>query len=237
MSAPLYRWPEPAKFGRVVPKTKFYEHATISATIREKFVAEVQRITWAYKLADETIHLRGDDSVPEIQVFTIDVKNDDVSNDVLTAIDKAIPFPIIFEIIRSAQDVRMTAAHKRLGAGSPRLSDYLSAEWLPDDAERVPLPTAINLPALYDAILTPLVPFLTHIGEEMSVVTERMKQASKLDREIARLEKKIQTEPQFNRKVGLRRELQERTTEREALLSATPNDSQNTSTEDEPWTN
>ncbi len=93
MSAPLFRWPAAAKFGRVVPKTKFYEHTTIAVTLREKFVAEVQRITWAYKLADDTIHLRGDDSVPEILVFTVEVKDDDVSDDVLTAIDRAVPSP------------------------------------------------------------------------------------------------------------------------------------------------
>ena len=98
----LYRWPEAAKFGRVVPKTKFYEHATVSATVREKFVAEVQRITWAYKLAETTIHLRGNAAVPEIQVFVIDAKDDDVSDAVLTAIDKAVQFPIIFEVNRGA---------------------------------------------------------------------------------------------------------------------------------------
>ena len=33
--------------------------ATSRSALRERFVDEVQRITWAYKLADDTIHLRG----------------------------------------------------------------------------------------------------------------------------------------------------------------------------------
>ncbi|WP_258048532.1 DUF4391 domain-containing protein [Mycobacterium kansasii] len=98
MTDVLYRWPAAAKFGRQVPKTKFYEHGAVSAALRDKFVNEIQRITWAYKLAESTINLVGDQQVPEIQVFQIDAKCDDVSEPVIAAIDKAVRTPIIFEI-------------------------------------------------------------------------------------------------------------------------------------------
>ena len=87
--------------------------------MREKFVAEVQRITWAYKLAETTINLPGTTAVPEIQVFQIDAKGDDVSESVLAAIDKAVKTPIIFEITRGdgpERRTRMVATHK-----TPRL--------------------------------------------------------------------------------------------------------------------
>ena len=150
MTDVLYRWPEAAKFGRRVPKEKFYEHGTVSTAIREKFINEVQRITWAYKLAEATINLPGVPTVPEIQVFTIDAKTDDVSEAVLGAIDKAIPFPIIFEIARQRgeqPEARTVAAHKQLGAGTPKLSAYYSTAWQPGDTSRQALPTAITLPA------------------------------------------------------------------------------------------
>ena len=35
MTDVLYRWPEAAKFGRRVPKEKFYEHGTVSTAVRE----------------------------------------------------------------------------------------------------------------------------------------------------------------------------------------------------------
>ena len=133
----LYRWPSSAKFGRVVPKTKFYEHAHVSAALREKFVADVQRVTWAYKLADETIRMRGTEAVPEIQVFVVDAKDDGVADDVLAAIDKAVPFPIIFEIARglaSSSQVRTVAAYKQLGRGNPKIARYLTSQWEPADS-------------------------------------------------------------------------------------------------------
>jgi len=206
----LYRWPEAAKFDRRVPKEKFYEHGTVSTAIREKFIAEVRRITWAYKLAETTINLPATPAVPEVQVFTIAAKTNDVGEAVLGAIDKAIPFPIIFEITRSVAEppeVRTVAAHKQLGAGAPKFSAYYSTGWHPGDADRQPLPTAINLPALYVALLQPLMPITARPGEEMSDVADRLATVRRLEREIAALERKLRTEPQFNRKVELRRTL------------------------------
>jgi hypothetical protein len=225
MTGLLYRWPQAAKFGRVVPKTKFYEHATVPATVREKFVSEVQRIIWAYKLAESTINLPGTTAVREIQVFQIDAKSDDVSEPVLTAIDAAVKTPIIFEVTRvdgSTHRTRMTATHKLLGSGAPKLGAYYTTEWHPDDADRQPLPTAINLAALYTALLEPLTPLTARPGEDVSKVAARLESVRKLEREIATLERKIRTEPQLNRKIELRRTLKTRQATLADLTGPTP---------------
>ena len=223
--ATLYRWPDAAKFGRVVPKTKFYEHANVSAAVREQFVADVKRITWAYKIADSTVHLRGDSTVPEIQVFVIDAKADDVRYDVLTVIDKAVQFPIFFEINRKPDEhvlTRMVASHKQLGGKAQRLSAYFTTDWLPAGAPRAPLPLAVDLPALYAGLLTPMLPIPARPGEGLADATERVHQARRIEREIVGLEKRLRTEPQFNRKVELRRELRRRSDELNALISPEP---------------
>jgi hypothetical protein len=223
MSELLYRWPDAAKFGRRVPKEKFYEHGTVSTAVREKFIAEVQRITWAYKLAETTINLAGSAAVPEIQIFEIDAKGADVSEPVLTAIDKAIPFPIVFEINRGedeARRTRMVAAHKQLGSGTPKVGAYYSTGWQPvrSERERQPLPTAITLPALYTALLAPLTPVAVQPGEDVAEIAARLETVRKLEREIAVLERKLRTEPQFNRKVELRRALKTKQAELTVLV-------------------
>ena len=188
MTALLYRWPAAASFGRVVPKTKFYEHGAVPNAVQRKFVVEVHRITWAYKLAESTINLPGDSTVPEIQVFTIDAKGADVSEVVLCAIDKAVKTPIIFEIIGGEDRggrIRMTAAHKQLGAGAPKIGTYYTTSWQPDGVERQPLPTAITLPALYIALLNPLTPVVARPGEGVSESVARLETVRKLAREIA----------------------------------------------------
>jgi hypothetical protein len=214
----LYKWPVAAKFGSRVPKEKFYEHGNVSTAVRENFVSEVQRITWAYKLAESTINLPGSAAVPEIQVFQIDTKTGGVADNVLSAIDNAIQYPIIFEITRATAgepQIRMVAAHKQLGSGASKLSAYCSTGWLPAAVERQTLPTAIGLPTLYATILVPLTPVTRRPGEEMSEVADRLATLRKLEREIAALERKLRTEPQLNRKIELRRAIKTRQQELE----------------------
>jgi len=221
----LYRWPDRARFGRVVPKTKFYEHGSVSSALRKRFVEEVQRITWAYKLADVTIHLAGSASVPEIQVFVVEAKDDDVSDGVLTAIDKAVAFPIIFEIARETLDgrqIRMSAAYKEPGTRTPKVGSYLSTLWLPDGA-RAPMPSAIDLPGLYRELLAPLLPVDARAGERLGDAAARVEQAHKLEREIDKLERRLRAEAQFNRKVDLRRRLLEHKQRLSDLTGPTPN--------------
>lgn len=214
----LYHWPAGSRYGGRVPKEKLYENASVTAALREKFVSDVQRITWAYKLAEETINLPSTPAVPEIEVFQIDCKRDDVANALLAVIDKAVPNPIIFEITRESRgrnEIRMVAAHKTLGTSSPKVQSYFSTRWTSADAPRVPLPTSISLPALYAALLTPLTPIEVRHGEEVSDVGARLEMVRRLQREIGALERKIRSEPQLNRKIELRRTLKAKQAELE----------------------
>ncbi|RKS93485.1 uncharacterized protein DUF4391 [Microbacterium sp. AG790] len=207
----LYQWPAGARFGARVPKERFYERTASTAALRERFVAEVNRISWAYKLAAETINLPGSSEVPEIEVIQIDAKANDISTQVLASIDKAIPNPVIFEIHRDDAHggaVRMTAAHKPVGTPAPKPANaYFSTGWMRGDAPRASLPTAISMTALYSALLGPLMPLAPRPGEGLAVVGERLDAVRRLEREISALERKLRSEPQLNRKVDLRREL------------------------------
>ena len=225
MTALLYRWPDTARFGRVVPKSKFYERGVVTPAVKGKFVTEVQRITWAYKLAESTINLPGTKTLPELQVFQIDAKGDDVSDVVLTSIDKAVKTPIIFEITRStaaSPQVRMVAAHKHLGAGVTKVGAYFTTSWQEADTRRAPIPTAINISTLYAALFAPLLPVAARAGEELSEVTARLEAARQLEREIGTLERKIRNEPQLNRKLELRRALKTKQRSLVDLTSQTP---------------
>lgn len=215
-TAALYRWPESARYGKSVPKSKFYEHGKVTTAVRERFVAEVQRITWAYKLAESTINLHGSTAVPEIQVFEIEAKGDHVSDVVLAAVDNAVKTPIFFELIREGE-VRLTAAHK----ATAKRSGYFATPWLPAEYGRVPLPTAINLASLYAALLAPLLPVAVHAGEDVAAIAERVEAARKLEREIAALERKLRNEPQLNRKVELRRTMKTKQAALAGLTSTT----------------
>jgi hypothetical protein len=66
-----------------------------------------------------------------------------------------------------------------------------------------------------------LLPIAARRGEELSSALDRVRAARRLQREIDSLGQRMQHELQFNRKVGLRAEVQTRQAELDALLSST----------------
>ena len=155
----LHAWPSKAAFGHVIPKRKIYEHAHASTALKELFVQQIDQITWAYKLAPETINIPSTEAVSEIQVFQISLKSSQLDHRVLQAIDKAIPFPILFEVSYRGQ-IRLLAAYKRPHENDRSrwvISRYFESDWQLQDAPRTPLPVALNLSVLYEQLLIPLV--------------------------------------------------------------------------------
>lgn len=163
-SGTLYDWPRAAAFGRVIPKNKIYEHAGANTGLKDLFVREVDQIVWSHKLAPETVNLAATKQVAEIQIFRITARTASLDRDVLRAIDKAIPFPLIFEVAHGGR-VRLAAAYKRQSlnsrgeADSARwvVGDHFQGDWLPEDAPRAALPVALNMGVLYERLLEPLV--------------------------------------------------------------------------------
>lgn len=229
MSEPiLYRWPSAAHFGRVVPKTKFYEHSNVTAKMRQKFVDEIQRITWAYKLAEPTVHLPAHDGVPEIQVFVVEAKDEDVSDGLLAAFDKAIPFPVIFEIASQhggEERLRTVASYKQLrGSHTPTITEHFTSGWYAAQAPRRLLPTALDLAQLYERLLIPLLPMSAGEQESVAAAAERVATARKVERALGRLERRLRNEPQFNRKAELRRQTRELRARLTELTTPPPTD-------------
>lgn len=201
----LFDYPAKAAFGRVLPKNKIYERARPSAALKELFVRQVEQIIWAYKLAPETINLPGAPAVPEIQVFRITLKNAALDPDVLNCIDKAIPFPIVFELFAGGR-CKAAACFKRPSeTDSARwvVSDTFASDWLPESAPRAMLPVVLDLAALYEALLSPLLPYPALPGEALPHRIERIENIRIKERELHKTEARLAREKQFNRKVEI----------------------------------
>ncbi|OAI40070.1 hypothetical protein AYO39_00220 [Actinobacteria bacterium SCGC AG-212-D09] len=218
----LFRWPAAAKVDRELTKERLYKEGAVSASVRRRFIDEVRHVRWAYKLGEESVHLRGSDDVHEVQVFEIELKGDDLGDTVLASIDKAVPSPIIFELHRTRagrHEVQPAAARKTCRQKGAKVGDYLRGDWTVELPDREPLPPAIDLPGLYAQLMLTLLPITARRGEELDAALDRVACARKLQREIDRLDKRVRREPQFNRKVDLRAELRNRKAELDALLT------------------
>lgn len=207
----LFKYPRQARFGQPVPKSKIYEYAKPTKILRECFVDQIDKIIWQYKLAPETINLPAKPAVPEIQIFDILLKTDELNEAVLHCIDKAIPFPIIYRL-QFQDQVKITAAYKRPSEaenGQWVISDYFSDDWLPSDSLTAELPVALDLSGLYRQLLQPLLTWPQQSGESLQAQVERISKIRKTDNERRKLEARLQKEKQFNRKVELNAQLRQ----------------------------
>jgi len=205
----LYRFPPQASVNRPVPKARIYEHSKVGSALRNKFISQVEAIVWAYKLAPETINLASTPAVPEIQVFDIVLKAQEVDDQVLLAIDRAIPFPIIFRL-HHGNRVRVVAAYKRpseVDASQWVIEGYVSSEWVAADVAEQPLPQALDLQGLYHQLLRSFMDEPGRPGEPLSDHLQRSHQLRVAHNDYRKLESRLQKEKQFNRKVSLNAEL------------------------------
>ncbi|WP_415355636.1 DUF4391 domain-containing protein [Halioglobus sp. Uisw_031] len=166
-----WKFPETAKFGRVIPKEKLYSQAGANAELKKLFVEQVTQIKWAYKLAESTINLSKTEQVHELEVIHIKLKSQTLDEKILTAIDKAIPHPTLFMLTRDTKEANTTeqeiayqAAHKlrtltQSNKEKWQQSAYLKSQWLVPSSQHVaPLPAATSLESLYNQLLEALMP-------------------------------------------------------------------------------
>lgn len=223
MSRALFVYPKQAEFNRVLPKNKIYEHARPSRSVRERFVAEVDQIVWKYKLAPETVNLPARPGVPEIQIFSVTLRTAELSESVLRTIDKAIPFPILFELSHGGR-VKSAVAFKRPSdADSAKwvVDAYFETPWLAETEAREPLPVALDLLGLYEQVMRRHIALPPLPGESLKAQVERVNAIRGKRAECRKLEVRLQQEQQFNRKVALNRTLRELRTELVSLLGLT----------------
>lgn len=220
----FFDYPKATAFGRVVPKNRIYEHSGASTALKEMFVTQVDQIVWKFKLAAETINLAATRSVSEIQIFGISLRTGKLDEEVLRAIDRAIPFPLIFELAWSGKRKAVAAFKRPSEADSAKwvVSEYFATDWAPEDAPRRPLPVALNLGALYDSILTAMMPVSVTTGEDIQARVERLETIRAKMREVERIKVRLAREKQFNKRVAINAELRAAKQELERLTAGDP---------------
>ena len=226
MGYAIYQYPQKAYVNRSIPKTKFYDNANITKSVKNAFISQIQQITWAYKLSPETINLSSTKGLLEIQVLNIQLKTPDLDEKVLLSMDKAISHPIIFQLYFDDK-VQVKVAYKRINESDESkwvVEQYYSSQWINiNDANeaKTSLPVALDLNGLYEQILKELLPLEATEGEGIKEQTQRFSLIAQKQKEIDQLHRKIRNEKQFNRKVAMNSELKKLELELQVLIPET----------------
>lgn len=187
--------PKEAFVNKFIAKSKFYEKADLNSKLQQEFVDKIQKITWKYKIAENTIGILKTDKVIEIQVFEIELKERIIPKNVLKIIDKAIPYQILYQFIFNEDISYGITLKENNKAENYYFSDWnevIDFEFFGTDLEKV-----------YHKLVKSFIKNQLEENKEFSEIISNDSKIKSLNNEIIILENKIKNEKQFNKKVDI----------------------------------
>jgi len=191
--------PANAYVNKFIAKSKFYDRVSLSSRLQNEFIKKIQKITWRYKLAEDTIGISKTANVTEIQIFEIELKQQVIPKNVLKIIDKTIPYQILYIFIYK-DDIAYGITLKENNIAK----NYYFSEWNEDIQFDF---TGIDLEKVYQKLIKA---FITNEAKSKTNFEDLISTDNKikhLENDIAALQNKIRKEKQFNRKVEMNKTL------------------------------
>lgn len=189
----------PAKtiYGKFIPKEKLYNHADINASTKERFVRQIERITWTNKISSETVNVKPG-KYSEIEVFRIDLKDGNIDDKLIQIIDRAIPYPILFVICYNDYFYLTTPCKDGANIGP-----YFKSNWM--DTVNLTL-TGLTIDQIYANILHTIDNNLKSDELSLDEAVKQYIERQQIQKRIDQLTKQIAKEPNSARRQELAKE-------------------------------
>lgn len=194
-----FNLPENSFVNKFVAKSKFYNRSSLSTKLQNEFINKIQKITWKYKLAEETIGISRTNNVTEIQIFEIELKRQIIPKNVLKVIDKTIPYQILYVFIYK-DDFAYGITLKENNI----IQSYYFSEW--NQVINFDF-NGLDLEKVYQKLVKAFITNEAINKNNFADIISTDTKIKTLANEIASLENKIRKEKQFNRKVDLNKSL------------------------------
>lgn len=188
----MFELPKSCYVNKFIPKKVFYDKVGVSSNVKDEFISLVDRITWLYKLSEDTLGITKTEEIEEIQIFQIDVKEKKVPTNVIKTITKGVKYKVLF-VIKYQDDY----------CYSIKVEDFYNSEW--NEVIEFNFNT-INLRTLYENIVKKIIKEDSN-EKSFSKIIEDNTYKTELENKIGKLQQKIKNEKQFNKKVEYNKQL------------------------------
>jgi len=194
--------PDRCKVNKFIPKKTFYEKIGISTSVKDDFINNIDKITWLYKLSEDTLGISKSQEVEEIQIFEIILKERVLPKNIIKIISKAIPYKILF-VLKYDKDY----------CYSIKVDNIYFTEWNEDIELNI---NGLTLETIYENIVKSIIKENNNTNTFDNIIENKSK-VDELSKKIEQLANKVNNEKQFNKKVELNLELQRLKKEMEEL--------------------
>ncbi len=203
-------FPKNTVFNKRIPKQKFYEKLSVSSSVEQQFVKEIDTIYWKNKLSPETLNISVGTNVTEIEIFEIALKEQKISNNLIELIDREIPYHLIF-VLRYKELGQIWISYKedsKNREGKFKVDSYYTTDWLPYEKLTLQI-EGLNLDKVYENFMVQVANGKLQLGNGADIkdAVAKAKEQERLEAYIKNLEAKIKNEKQYNRQVKMMGEL------------------------------
>ncbi len=206
----MFGLPESTYFGKLVPKTKFYDKLSIDRKLERSFIDQIASIRWVHKLSADTLNVEQGSTVQEVEVFHIKLKTTEIDLNILRQMDKQLHYHLIFLLEYEGAYQLWTSYKEESITTAFRVGNYYHTDWVTEDAFSLVI-DGLNMDTVYENLVRQIAgDVLTQENaESLKETVERQAAREKLEKEIAKLRAKVRKEKQFNRQVELNAQLKQ----------------------------
>jgi len=206
----MLNFPKTTEFNKKIPKQKFYNKLKVSNTLEQQFVKEIETIYWKNKLSAETLNVGSGKSVTEIEIIEINLKEKNISKNIIEIIDREIPYHIVF-ILRFKDLAQIYISFKEDSKSREnkfKVNSYYKTEWLSHEELSLEI-TGLNLDKIYENFIIQAAGDRLRVenGKDIKEAVLKAKEKERLESLVIGLDNKIKNEKQFNLQVKLAGEL------------------------------
>ncbi len=205
--------PQSTEFNKRIPKKKFYENLTVSASLKQLFVDQIKTIYWRNKIAASTVNIAEGTDVEEIEVFEIKLSGENIDEGILKQMDKEIPYYILF-LLEFEGKYQAWIGYKegaQFGSSAFKVNNYYHTDWLQADDLPVKM-EGLSIDAVYENFVRQIAGDLLgslEKGESLKESVDREQEISAIKKEIEKLKTKIKKEKQLNVQMELNGKVKE----------------------------
>ena len=202
----MIEFPPSAAYGKKIPFAQLKKQG-----LPARYSEWMRSLVWAYKLSPATMNLAATESVREIEVMDLTLKEKCSTlrtlATLITAIDKLIPSPLIFRVFDEDGEGRGVAFNLKASGGVLYgTSDVFRLFRTEGD---VALPSGVvDLESFFKSLAAAVAGMTVVPDETLKDLDARHYRAESLHADLAEIERKFSKETQLNRKYALAKEKQ-----------------------------
>ena len=199
----MIEFPQSAAYGKKIPFVQLKKQG-----LPARYSEWMRSLVWAYKLSPATMNLAATESVREIEVMDLTLKEKCSTlrtlATLITAIDRLIPSPLIFRVFDEDGEGRGVAFNLKASGGA--LHGTSEVFRLFHTEADVALPSGVvDLESFFTNLAASVAGMTVLPGETLEVFNGWHYHAESLRADLEEIEKKLSRETQLDRKYALAR--------------------------------